>query len=55
MADVYVENPADYVKLHEYLEVEVIQLDVERGRIGLRRLYHTIRMHQINNFIFEIL
>lgn len=37
MADVYVENPADYVKLHEHLEVEVIQLDVERKRIGLRK------------------
>ncbi|PWH86188.1 Tex family protein [Brumimicrobium oceani] len=37
MADVYVENPADYMKLHEHLEVEVIQLDVERKRIGLRK------------------
>lgn len=37
MANVYVENPADYVKLHEHLEVEVIQLDVERKRIGLRK------------------
>jgi uncharacterized protein len=38
MADVYVENPADYLKLHEHLEVEVIQLDVERKRIGLKRV-----------------
>ncbi|WP_107038629.1 Tex family protein [Brumimicrobium mesophilum] len=38
LADVYVENPADYIKLHEHVKVEVIQLDVERGRIGLRRL-----------------
>ena len=38
MADVYVENPADYVKLHEHLTVEVIQLDVERKRIGLKKI-----------------
>jgi uncharacterized protein len=36
MADVYVENPADYVKLHEHVVVEVIMLDVERKRIGLK-------------------
>lgn len=35
---VFVENPADYVKLHEHIQVEVIQLDVERKRIGLRRV-----------------
>lgn len=37
MADVYVENPADFIKLHEHVEVEVILLDVERKRIGLRK------------------
>lgn len=35
---VFVENPADYIKLHEHIQVEVIQLDVERKRIGLRRV-----------------
>ncbi|RYM34934.1 RNA-binding transcriptional accessory protein [Brumimicrobium glaciale] len=38
MADVYVENPADYIKLHEHVVVEVILLDVERKRIGLKRV-----------------
>ncbi|HLV40636.1 MAG TPA: S1 RNA-binding domain-containing protein, partial [Brumimicrobium sp.] len=38
MADTYVENPADYIKLHEHVTVEVIQLDVERKRIGLKRV-----------------
>ncbi len=37
MADVYVENPADFIMLHEHVEVEVILLDVERKRIGLRK------------------
>src|SRR5690554_1718222 len=39
MADTYVENPADYIKLHEHVTVEVIQLDVERKRIGLKVNY----------------
>ncbi|HLW39884.1 MAG TPA: helix-hairpin-helix domain-containing protein, partial [Brumimicrobium sp.] len=35
---IFVENPADYIKLHEHVRVEVMQLDVERKRIGLRRV-----------------
>lgn len=38
LANTYVENPADYIKLHEHVTVEVIQLDVERKRIGLKRV-----------------
>lgn len=36
MADTYVENPADYVKLHQHVTVEVVQLDIDRKRIGLK-------------------
>src|SRR5690554_3496861 len=38
LANTYVENPADYIKLHEHVTVEVIQLDVARKRIGLKRV-----------------
>ncbi|RFC54618.1 Tex family protein [Brumimicrobium aurantiacum] len=37
LANTFVENPADYIKLHEHVSVEVIQLDVDRKRIGLKR------------------
>ncbi|MFA5575535.1 MAG: Tex family protein [Brumimicrobium sp.] len=36
LSDSFVDNPADYIKLHEHVLVEVIQLDVDRKRIGLR-------------------
>ena len=36
LADVYVENPSDHIKLHEHVSVEVIQIDAERNRIGLK-------------------
>jgi len=36
MADTYVENPADYVKLHQHVRVEVMALEVDRKRIGLK-------------------
>jgi uncharacterized protein len=34
----YVEDPATVIKLHEHVEVEILELDVSRKRIGLRRL-----------------
>ena len=38
LADGYVEHPSDHIKLHEHVTVEVIQLDVDRNRIGLKRM-----------------
>lgn len=38
LADSYVEHPSDHIKLHEHVTVEVIQIDVARNRIGLKRL-----------------
>ena len=35
MADEYVSNPYDYVKLSEQVTVKVLEVDVERKRIGL--------------------
>lgn len=37
LADAYVENPADFIKLHEHVKVEIINIDVDRKRIGLRK------------------
>lgn len=36
MADHYVEDPSEIVSLHEHVEVEVMEVDVPRKRIGLR-------------------
>jgi uncharacterized protein len=38
LAAVYVENPADFIQLHEHVDVQVIEIDVARKRIGLKRL-----------------
>jgi uncharacterized protein len=38
LADNYVEHPSDHIKLHEHVTVEVIQIDAERNRIGLKRV-----------------
>jgi len=38
LADVYVEDPSDYIALHEHLEVKVMEVDVARKRIGLKRM-----------------
>lgn len=36
MADHYVEDPSEIVSLHEHVEVEVMEVDTQRKRIGLR-------------------
>lgn len=38
LADVYVDDPAQFIALHEHVEVEVIEVDVERKRVGLKKL-----------------
>lgn len=38
LADVFVEDPAQFISLHEHVQVEVLEVDVERKRIGLRRI-----------------
>lgn len=38
LADVYVDDPAHFIALHEHVEVEVIEVDVERKRVGLKKL-----------------
>ena len=38
LADVYVEDPAQFIQLHEHVEVEVMEVDVARKRIGLKRV-----------------
>ncbi len=35
MANEYVSNPADYVKLNQQVKVKVLDVDVLRKRIGL--------------------
>lgn len=38
LADVYVEDPSQFISLHEHVEVEIMELDVERKRVGLKRV-----------------
>lgn len=37
LADCYVEDPSQYIALHEHVEVSVIEVDVVRKRIGLKK------------------
>ena len=37
LADVYVEDPSQFIALHEHVEVQVMEVDVSRKRIGLKR------------------
>lgn len=38
LSDEYIENPADVVSLHQHVNVEVIEVDAPRKRIGLKLL-----------------
>lgn len=40
LADEYVEDPSQYIALHEHVEVSVVEVDVNRKRIGLKRITH---------------
>jgi uncharacterized protein len=38
LADVYVEDPSKFIVLHEHVDVEVIEVDAPRKRVGLKRI-----------------
>jgi uncharacterized protein len=38
LSDEYISNPAEVISLHEHVMVEVIEVDVARKRIGLKRI-----------------
>ena len=38
LADVYVEDPTQFISLHEHVEVRVVEIDESRKRVGLQRL-----------------
>lgn len=38
LADVYVEDPAQFISLHEHVDVEILEVDAPRKRVGLKRL-----------------
>lgn len=38
LADVYVEDPSQFISLHEHVLVQVLEVDVARKRIGLKRI-----------------
>jgi protein Tex len=37
LANEYVEDPSKYVSLHEHVEVQVMEVDIPRKRVGLKR------------------
>lgn len=38
LADVYVDDPSKYIALHEHIEAQILELDIPRKRIGLKRV-----------------
>lgn len=38
LADVYVEDPAKFIALHEHVDVRVMEVDIARKRVGLKRI-----------------
>ncbi len=38
LADVYVEDPSQFIALHDHVDVSVMEVDIHRKRIGLKRL-----------------
>lgn len=38
LADKYVEDPSDIVALHQHVSVEIIEIDIPRKRIGLKKV-----------------
>ena len=37
LADVYVEDPSQFISLHEHVDVQILEIDVTRKRVGLKR------------------
>ncbi len=38
LADVYVDDPSKFIALHEHVDVQVIEIDAPRKRVGLKRI-----------------
>lgn len=38
LADTFVDDPSQFISLHEHVEVEVLEVDVTRKRLGLRKV-----------------
>jgi len=38
LAEVYVEDPAKFIALHEHVQVQVLEVDAARKRVGLKRV-----------------
>lgn len=41
LADVFVDDPSKFISLHEHVQVEVLEIDVMRKRVGLRKIDRT--------------
>ena len=38
LADVYVEDPSQFISLQEHVDVQVLEVDAPRKRVGLKRV-----------------
>jgi uncharacterized protein len=38
LADVYVEDPSQFIALHEHVQVQVLEVDASRKRVGLKKV-----------------
>jgi uncharacterized protein len=38
LAETYVDDPSKFISLHEHVEVQVMEVDISRKRVGLKRI-----------------
>jgi uncharacterized protein len=38
LSDTFVEDPSQFISLHEHVDVQILEVDAERKRIGLKRI-----------------
>jgi uncharacterized protein len=38
LADEYVEDPAQFISLHEHVQVQILEVDAARKRVGLKKV-----------------
>ena len=38
LADVYVEDPSQFISLHEHVDIQIMEVDIARKRVGLKRM-----------------
>jgi uncharacterized protein len=40
LAETYVDDPSQFISLHEHIDVQVLEVDLSRKRVGLKRIFN---------------